>query len=310
MGLSTNAKLYLEAFNSGPKFQSLTADQVREMMSLVPVPEGIEVPPVAKVENRQIAVNDGEISVRIYTPSGQGPFPLFLYYHGGGWVIGDLETADAGCRLLAEKTGRVVVSADYRLAPEYRFPVPVEDSYAALCWANEHAAELNAIKDDIVVGGDSAGGNLATVMAILSQQNNGPSITAQALIYPVTNLDFTTSSYEKFAEGYGLDKDLMIWFGEYYVRNADQFNDPHVSPLLAENVSALPPAVIVAAENDVLVEEGKQYRDKLKAAGVSVDYVQIDGSVHGYFSNMALFADETKTTVDAIAKFLSLVPSK
>lgn len=310
MGLSTNAKLYLEAFNSGPKFQSLSADQVREMMSLVPAPEGIEIPPVAKVENRQIAVNDGEISVRIYTPSGQGPFPLFLYYHGGGWVIGDLETADAGCRLLAEKTGRVVVSADYRLAPEHRFPVPVEDSYAALCWANEHTAELNAIKDDIVVGGDSAGGNIATVMAILSQQNNGPTITAQALIYPVTNLDFTTSSYEKFAEGYGLDRDLMIWFGEYYVNDTEEFKDPHVSPLLAKNVSALPPAVIVAAENDVLVEEGKQYRDKLKEAGVSVDYVQIDGSVHGFFSNMALFADETKTTVDAIAKFLTLVPSK
>ena len=232
MGLSNNAKLYLEAFNSGPKFQSLTAVQVREMMSLVPAPEGIEVPPVARVENRQIAVNDGEISVRIYTPSGQGPFPLFMYYHGGGWVIGDLETADAGCRLLAEKTERVVVSVDYRLAPEYRFPVPVEDSYAALCWAYDHSAELNAIRDDIVVGGDSAGANLATVMAILSQENNGPSITAQALIYPVTNLDFTTSSYDKFAEGYGLDKDLMIWFGEYYVNHKEEFKVPYVSPLL------------------------------------------------------------------------------
>jgi len=310
MGLSNNSKQYLEAFNSAPKLQSLTPEQVREMMSLAPAPEGIEVPPVAKVENRQIAVNDGEISVRIYTPTGQGPFPLFMYYHGGGWVLGDLETADAGCRLLAEKTDRVVVSVGYRLSPEHRFPVPVEDSYAALCWAYDHSAELNAIGDDIVVGGDSAGGNLATVMAIVSQKNNGPSITAQALIYPVTNLDFTTSSYEKFAEGYGLDKDLMIWFGEYYVNNVDEFKDPHVSPLLYNNVSALPPAVIVAAENDVLVDEGLQYCDKLKEAGVTVDYVQIDGSVHGYFSNMALFAEETKTTVDAIAKFLSLVPSK
>jgi acetyl esterase len=310
MGLSNNAKQYLEAFNSGPKLQSLSAVQVREMMSLAPAPEGIEVPPVARVENRQIAVNDGEISVRIYTPSGQGPFPLFMYYHGGGWVLGDLETADAGCRLIAEKTGRVVVSVDYRLAPEYRFPVPVEDSYAALCWAYDHSAELNGIRDDIAVGGDSAGANLATVMTILSQENNGPSITAQALIYPVTNLDFTTSSYDKFAEGYGLDKDLMIWFGEYYVNHKEEFKVPYVSPLLCENVSALPPAMIVAAENDVLVDEGVQYHDKLKEAGVTVDYVQIDGTVHGYFSNMALFADETKTTVDAIAKFLSLVPSK
>lgn len=310
MGLTNSAKLYLEAFYSGPKFQSLTAEEVRGMMSLVPVPEGIEIPPVAKVEDRQIAVDNGEITIRIYTPSGQGPFPLFVYYHGGGWVIGDLETSDAGCRLLAEKTSRIVMSVDYRLAPEHRFPVPVEDSYAALCWAREHASELNAVGEDIVVGGDSAGGNLATVMAILSQENKGPSITAQALIYPVTNLDFTTSSYEKFAEGYGLDKELMIWFGKYYINNEKEFKDPLVSPLLHKNVSALPPAIIVAAENDVLLDEGMQYRDKLKEAGVPVDYVQIDGSVHGYFSNMAVFADETKATVDAIAKFLSLVPSK
>ncbi|MFC5589024.1 alpha/beta hydrolase [Sporosarcina soli] len=310
MGLSNSAQQYVEVFYSGPKFQSLSAEQVREMMKLAPVPEGIEVPPVAKVDNRQISVNDGEITVRIYTPSGQGPFPLFVYYHGGGWVLGDLETSDAGCRLLAEKTGRVVVSVDYRLAPEHRFPVPVEDSYAALCWAHKHAAELNAVGADIVVGGDSAGGNLATVMTMLSQENDGPSIVAQALIYPVTNLDFTTSSYEKFAEGYGLDKELMIWFGEYYINDEKEFKDPLVSPLLHKNVSALPPAIIVAAENDVLLDEGVQYRDRLKEAGVPVDYVQIEGSVHGYFSNMALFADETKTTVEAIAKFLSLVPSK
>ncbi|MEV9641421.1 alpha/beta hydrolase [Mammaliicoccus sciuri] len=310
MGLSNNAKQYLEAFYSGPTLHSLTAQQVRDAMGAVPAPQGIEVPPVAKVENRKIPVHDGEIGVRIYTPVGQGPFPLLMYYHGGGWVIGDLETSDAGCRLLAEQTGRVVVSVDYRLAPEYRFPVPVEDSYAALCWANDHASELNAIADDIVVSGDSAGGNLAAVMAILSQENNGPAITAQALIYPVTNLDFTTPSYEKFAEGFGLDKDLMIWFGEYYINNEEEFKHPKISPLLHENLSNLPPTIIIAAENDVLVDEGVQYRDKLQEAGVTVEYLQLDGSIHGYFSNMAVFAEETKTTVDTIAKFLSLVPSK
>ncbi|WP_301109986.1 alpha/beta hydrolase [Sporosarcina sp.] len=310
MGLSNSSKQYLDAFYSGPLLQSLSAQQVQEAMSAAPLIEGIEVPPVAKVENRTISVNDGEIGIRIYTPTGRGPFPLFIYYHGGGWVLGDLETSDAGCRLLAEQSGRVVVSVDYRLAPQYRFPVPVEDSYSALCWANDHADELNAVATDIVVGGDSAGGNLATVMTILSEVNNGPSISAQALIYPVTNLDFTTSSYEKFAEGHGLDKDLMIWFGEYYVKNKEEFKNSYVSPLLHENVENLPPAIIIAAENDVLVDEGIQYRDKLKEAGVSVDYLQLEGSIHGYFSNMSLFADETKTTVDAIVKFLSLVPTK
>lgn len=309
VGLSNNAKVYLEAFYSGPKLQDLTPEQVREMFSMAPAPAGIEVPAVGSVENRQIPVNDGEIAVRIYQPAGQGPFPLFVYYHGGGWVIGDLETSDAGCRLLAEQTQRVVVSVDYRLAPEFRFPIPIEDSYAALCWAHSHASELNAIADDIVVSGDSAGGNLATVMAILSNEENGPSITAQALIYPVTNLDFTTSSYEKFADGYGLDKDLMIWFGKYYINSEDDYKHSYVSPLLHENVSALPPAIIIAAENDVLYDEGVQYRDKLVQAGVEVEHTIIENSIHGFFSNMAVFADETKATVGAIAQFLKTVPS-
>lgn len=307
MGLSNNAKIYLEAFYSGPKIQELLPEVVREAMSAVPAPENLEVPPVAKVENRQVAVDGGEITARVYTPTGEGPFPMLVYYHGGGWVIGDLETSDAGCRLLAEETKRVVVSVDYRLAPEFKFPIPVEDSYTALCWARDHATELNAIADDIVVSGDSAGGNIATVMSIMSREQNGPNITAQALIYPVTNLDFTTPSYEKFADGYGLDKDLMIWFGEYYVNGEEDFKNSYVSPLLHSDVSDLPPAVIVAAENDVLRDEGAAYRDRLTEAGVNVEYSIIPGSVHGYFSNMAVFAEETKTTVQSIAQFISSI---
>lgn len=306
MGLSNSSKVYVEAFYSGPKFQDLTAQQVRDMMAMAP-PVEVEVPLVANVENRTIPVKDGEINVRIYTPSGEGPFPLFLYYHGGGWVLGNLETSDAGCRLLAEKTKRVVVSVDYRLAPEFKFPVPVEDCYAALQWANENASSLNAIADNIVVGGDSAGGNIATVMAILSHENNGPTITAQALIYPVTHFDFTSSSYEQFAEGYGLDRDLMIWFAEYYVNGESEYEDYRVSPLLYENVNELPPAVVIAAENDVLLAEGVKYEEKLRNAGVQTSYTLIEGSVHGYFSNMILFADETKQTVNAIAEFLNTV---
>lgn len=307
MGLTDNAKAYLEAFYSGGKLQDFTAVQVREALASAPVPEDIEIPPVAKVEERQVPVKDGEITVRIYTPEGQGPFPLFVYYHGGGWVIGNLETSDAGCRLIAEQTKRVVVSVDYRLAPEFKFPVPVEDCYAALCWARDNASELNAIEDDIVVGGDSAGGNLATVMAILSGEKNGPAIRAQALIYPVTNLDFTTDSYEKFADGFGLDRDLMIWFGEYYVNSEFDYKNVYISPLLYNDVSALPPAIIIAAENDVLLDEGAAYRDKLKAAGVEVEYTLLPGSIHGFFSNMAVFSEETKTTVNAIAEFLNKI---
>ncbi|HWL23612.1 MAG TPA: alpha/beta hydrolase [Ureibacillus sp.] len=308
MGLTTNAKAYLEAFYSGPKkLQELEPEVVRAALSSAPVPEGLVVPPISRVEDRQIPVEGGEITVRIYTPEGEGPFPLFVYYHGGGWVIGNIETSDAGCRLLAENTGRVVVSVDYRLAPEYKFPIPVEDCYTALCWVQDNAVELNAIGDDIVVGGDSAGGNLSIVMSIISQERSGPKIKAQALIYPATNFDFTSPSYEKFGDGYGLDKDLMIWFGEYYVNNEEDYKNVYASPLLLEDVSALPPAVIVAAENDVLVEEGAAFRDKLKNAGVRVDYTVLPGSIHGFFSNMAVFPDETKTTVNLITDFLKSV---
>lgn len=300
--------MYIEAFYSGPTFQDLTAQQVRDMMAMAPAPPfEVEVPPVANVENRTIPVKDGEINIRIYTPSGEGPFPLFVYYHGGGWVLGNLETSDAGCRLLAEQTKRVVVSVDYRLSPEFKFPVPVEDCYAALEWANENASSINAIANNIVVGGDSAGGNLATVMAILSHEKNGPTITAQALIYPVTHLNFTTDSYEQFAEGFGLDRDLMIWFGEYYVNDQKEYEDYRVSPLLYENVSALPPAIFIAAENDVLLDEGAKYEEKLRNAGVQTSYTVLEGSVHGYFSNMVLFAEETKQTVNAIEEFLNTV---
>jgi len=304
MGLSNNAQAYLEAFYSGPKLQDLTAQQVREAFAAAP-PVEVEIPEVTKVENRTIPVKDGEINIRIYTPSGEGPFPLFVYY--GGWVIGNLDTSDAGCRLIAEQTKRVVVSVDYRLAPEFKFPVPVEDSYAALIWAYENASSINAISDDIVVGGDSAGSNLATVMTIISQEHDGPAITAQALIYPATHLDFTSPSYEQFANGFGLDRDLMIWFGEYYINDASDYEDVRVSPLLYENVEALPPAVIIAAENDVLIHEGKKYEEKLRGAGVQTSYHVLEGSVHGYFSNMAVFANETKETVQTIAEFLKTV---
>ena len=308
MGLSNSSKMYIEAFSNGPKLQDLPPQQVRDALAMASTqPFDVEVPPVGNVENRTIPVENGEIPIRIYTPSGEGPFPLFVYYHGGGWVIGDLDTYDAGCRLLAEQLKRVVVSVEYRLAPEFKFPVPVEDCYTALLWVNENASSINADASDIVVGGDSAGGNLATVMAILSHENNGPTISAQVLIYPATHLNFTTNSYDKFAEGYGLSRELMIWFGEHYVNDSKEYEDYRVSPLLYENVSALPPAVVIAAEYDVLLDEGAKYEEKLRNAGVHTAYTLMEGSVHGYFSNMILFAEETKQTVNTIAEFLNTV---
>ena len=188
--LDPQAKAYLEMFNQGASSSVVRCTDSKRNVCTAP-PVEVELAPLAKVENRLIPVGpDAEIKVRIYTPEGQGPFPLFVYYHGGGWVIGDLETADASCRMIANRTESVVVSVDYRLAPEYKFPIPVEDSYAAFQWVNENAAAINGNASNIVVGGDSAGGNLSAVVSLLARDQNGPDIAGQVLIYPVTNLEY------------------------------------------------------------------------------------------------------------------------
>lgn len=305
--LDPQAKLYLEAFNQMPALHSMEAQAVRDLFALVP-PVEVELAPLASVEDRLIPVgNEEEINVRIYTPEGEGPFPLFVYYHGGGWVIGDLETADASCRMLANRTERVVVSVDYRLAPEYKFPVPVEDSYKALKWVKEHATELNGNASRIVVGGDSAGGNLSAAMTLLSKDEKGPEIEGQILIYPVTSLTYDTKSYFEFQQGFGLDRDLMIWFGNYYINGEADTRNKLAAPLEAEDVSGLPPAYVITAEYDVLRDEGQAYAEKLRDAGVQVETICEEGLVHGYFTNMAVFPDRIKTSISNIAEFLNTI---
>ena len=172
--LHSQAKAYLEVFNQKPAIETMEPQAVRDMFAMAP-PVEVELAALAKVEDRMIHVGgDAEIKVRIYTPEGRRPFPLFVYYHGGGWVIGDLETVDPSCRMIANKTGRVVVSVDYRLAPEYKYPIPLEDSYHALQWVSENASLLNGHASNIVVGGDSAGGNLSAAVSLMARDKNGP----------------------------------------------------------------------------------------------------------------------------------------
>ena len=305
--LHPQAKAYLEVFNQKPAIETMEPQTVREMFAMAP-PVDVEPAALAKVEDRLIKVGgDAEIKVRIYTPEGQGPFPLFVYYHGGGWVIGDLETSDPSCRMIANKTGRVVVSVDYRLAPENKYPIPLEDSYNALQWVSENASLLNGHTSNIVVGGDSAGGNLSAAVSLMSRDNNGPQISAQILIYPVTNLSYDTESYREFQKGFGLDRDLMIWFGDYYIRSEEDSRNPYVAPLLASDLCNLPPALIVTAENDVLRDEGKAYAERLKEAGVPVESVCAEGLVHGYFTTMAVFPEQIKDTILKVSNFLNKV---
>ncbi|MDF2679404.1 MAG: esterase [Brevibacillus sp.] len=302
--LDPKSIMHVEMFQVMSSFTSMEPQAVRDMLSQAP-PLEIQLAPLAKVEDRMIPVDaDTHIPVRIYTPEGQGPFPLFVYYHGGGWVIGDIQMTDASCRLIANRTGRVVVSVAYRLAPEHPFPTPVNDSYSALQWVSENAANINGNASNIVVGGDSAGGNLAAVVALKARDENGPAIAAQVLFYPVTNLDYTTDSYEQFQQGFGLDRDLMKWFGKHYVKDEDLKN-PYVAPLLAKDVSNVPPAFVITAENDVLRDEGLAYAKRLQEAGVRVESVCEEGLVHGYFSNVLHFSERIDAILVRIAQFLN-----
>nr|WP_254612853.1 alpha/beta hydrolase [Brevibacillus sp. HB1.1] len=297
----------MERINQLPPLHKLEPQAVRDIFAQIPAVE-VELAPLAKVEDKLIPAGaDAEINIRMYTPEGQGPFPLFVYYHGGGWVIGDLETVDASCRMLAHLSGRIVVSVDYRLAPEHKFPVPVADSYAALKWVSENASSINGSASDLVVGGDSAGGNLSTVLSLLAKDQNGPAIKAQVLIYPVTDMRFDSPSYMEFQEGFGLNRDLMLWFSNHYINHEYDKGNPYVAPLSARDLSNLPPAIVITAECDVLRDEGIAYAERLKNAGVKVEAVCEKGLVHGYFTNMAVFPEQIKATISRITEFLHTI---
>ncbi|MEE2663982.1 MAG: alpha/beta hydrolase [Myxococcota bacterium] len=241
-------------------------------------------PPVAKIENRGIPGPAGELPVRIYTPDGAGPFPLLMFFHGGGFVVCDLDSHDALARSLCRGAGAVVVSVDYRLAPEAKFPAAPEDCHAATRWAVDNAASIGADGARVAVAGDSAGGNLAAVVAQLAKQRGGPALAHQLLIYPVTAHDFTTPSYEENAEGYFLTRDMMQWFWHHYLERAEDGQDPLAAPLRAKDLSGLPPATVVTAEYDPLRDEGEAYARRLDEAGVPTQAVRYDGVIHGFVS--------------------------
>lgn len=297
--LSPEIKAHLELFNQGPALESMEPKKIREM--LLPI-----LSPLSKVEDRYIPVKENEkIKVRIYTPEGTGPFPIIVFFHGGGWVIGDLETNDDACRMLANNTKRIVVSVDYRLAPEYKFPTPLNDSYAAFLWSHENASSFNGDSSNIVVSGDSAGGNLAAAISIMARDQKGPKITAQVLLYPVTNMKTDTESYNKYQQGFGLDKSLMHWFIDHYIQKEEDKSNEYVAPLLAKDLSMLPPAIIITAENDVLRDEGLAYAERLKKAKVDVEYICEEGLIHGYFTYMDVFSDRVEQSISKINSFLN-----
>jgi acetyl esterase len=248
--------------------------------------------PVARVEERTIPRPAGAIRARLYWPDHAAPVPAIVYYHGGGHVIGSLDTHDLVARNLCAGAAALVVSVDYRMGPEHRFPAAVEDSFAALQWVHANTAALGADPDRIGVHGDSAGGNLAAVVAIMARDAGGPRLRLQSLVYPVTDYGLTGASYERFAQGYGiLTRGAMQWFRDHYLRSAEDAVDWHASPLRAANLAGVAPAIIVAAECDVLHDDATRYAEALRQAGVPVEYREYPGMIHAFFGMVPVVDD-------------------
>jgi acetyl esterase len=253
-------------------------------------------PEVAKVENRKISGSGPEIPVRIYTPAGPGPFPILVWYHGGGWVVGDLESADASARHLTVGAACVTVSVDYRLAPDTKFPGPADDCYDAAVWAAQNAASINGDASRIAVGGDSAGGNLAAAISLMARDRGNPSLAFQLLVYPVTARDFNTNSYQQNADGYLLSKASMQWYWDHYLQSPTDASNPYAAPLAASDLSNLPPALVITAEYDPLCDEGEAYAQRLQDAGIPTTCTRYDGMIHGFFG-MPAAIDKGKQAV-------------
>jgi acetyl esterase len=249
--------------------------------------------PVAlgRVEDLSIPGPGGDIPLRVYAIEHGGLRPALIYFHGGGFVFGNLDSHDTVCRALAKESGAVVIAVDYRLAPEHKFPAAVEDSYAATLWVAANTERLGIDAHRIAVGGDSAGGNLATVIAMRCRDAGGPALAAQVLIYPVTDSSsYETGSHRDCAEGYFLTRGSMDWFSGHYLASADQRRHSEVSPLLAPNLSGLPPALVITAEFDPLRDEGEAYAERLQQAGVPVTVTRYPGMVHGFVSMHGVLA--------------------
>ena len=241
----------------------------------------------------------GPIPLRVYRPAGVPPgtaLPVLVYYHGGGWVIGDLDTHDVQCRQITAEAGITVVAVDYRLAPEHKFPAAADDAWAATRWVVAHAGELGVDAGRLAVAGDSAGGNLAAVVALMARDAGGPAIALQVLIYPVTDVGAESQSYGDFAEGYMLTRDGMRWFTNHYLKSPAEAKDWRVSPLRAASLAKLPPALVITAGFDPLRDEGAAYARRLTEAGVQVDYVNYGGMIHGFMPMGRLIATGNRAT--------------
>ncbi|MGH8983699.1 MAG: alpha/beta hydrolase [Acidimicrobiia bacterium] len=259
--------------------------------------------PVHQIDDRTIPGPGGELPVRVYRPGEDRPLPLLVWFHGGGWTIGSLDTHDNTCRSLANGVGCVVVSVDYRLAPEHKFPAAVEDALAAMQWVADHGADVGGDPARLAVGGDSAGGNLAAVVSLLARDAGTPDLAFQLLVYPVTDHEFESASMRENATGYFLELESMRWFYNQYLNDENDSADWRFSPVRAAALTGLPPAFVLTAEFDPLRDQGELYARRLEAAGVPVELRRYDGVFHGFFG-MREFIEPAQQAFDDVTKAL------
>jgi acetyl esterase len=303
MPLDPQVKALLDQMAGLPRLEELSVADARNQVERR-IAVNLPTVAVASVLNRSIPGPGGDLPLRIYTPNGNGPFPLMVFFHGSGFVLCSLDTHDGVCRNLCGAAGCVVVSVDYRLAPEHKFPAGPEDCYAATKWAAEHAGQLNADPGRVVIAGDSAGGNMVAVTALMIRDKDGPALRGQLMIYPVT--DYFNSrhrSYTENAEGYGLTAAGMQWFWAQYLNSESEADNPLVSPLRAKDLRGLPPALIITAEYDILRDEGELYGERLVEAGVPTKVVRYDGMNHGFFQMYGI-VDKAKQALEESATWL------
>jgi acetyl esterase len=275
----------LEAGKDAPKIEDQDPAIARQIYEERVRQLGEQRLEMAKVEDRRVPGTGGDIPIRIYWPTGATEtLPVLVYLHGGGWVLGSLDSYDAVARRIAHGGGCIVVSVDYRLAPEHKFPAAVDDALAAFSWAVANAANIGGDPKRVAIGGDSAGGNLASVVSQTAASKDGPKPCMQFLLYPVMQQETSTDSYGECAEGYLLTRPMMKWFVERYRRTDADATDPRAAPLLAPSHAGLPPTLIACAGFDVLRDEGTAYARKLRQAGTPVRCRVFDSLIHGYFS--------------------------
>lgn len=300
MPLSPDARFLLDAFAALPALGTLSPQETRDVLAAAAV--AMPEIPMASVENRTVTTPGVDVPVRVYTPTGAtfgAPGPVIMFFHGGGWVVGSVDSYDRTARRLADDTGCVVVSVDYRLAPEHRYPAPLDDCYAATEWVVANAGSLNVDPDRLAVSGDSAGGNLAAAVTLMARERRGPAIAFQLLIYPVTGTPWDgRASYRDNGDGYLLTKQSMEWFTDHYVGDRSRLADPYLAPILATDLTGLPPAHVITAQFDPLRDEGEAYAARLLAAGVPTTVTRYDGQIHGFFTNDAFMRDARRAQLE------------